>query len=91
MTQTATHTRIDQRFADLKASGKKGFIAYITAGDPHLKATEDIIYRLEDADEGVERFSTIHVRRTVQRQHRVVAGFEAKISAYEEGMPHGFA
>ena len=49
MATTATQTRIDQRFADLKADGKKGFIAYITAGDPNLKATEDVIYRLEDA------------------------------------------
>jgi len=41
--------RIDQKFAELKAQGKKGFVAYITAGDPNLEATEDIVYRLEAA------------------------------------------
>ena len=42
-------TRIEQRFASLAKEGKKGFVAYITAGDPRLGATEDIIYRLEEA------------------------------------------
>ncbi len=42
-------TRIDQKFAELKSRGEKGFIAYITAGDPSLKGTEDIVLRLEDA------------------------------------------
>lgn len=42
-------TRIEQRFADLKKTGHKGFIAYITAGDPNLKATVDIVLRLEEA------------------------------------------
>ena len=42
-------TRIDQRFAELKGRGEKGFIAFITAGDPDLDATRDIVLRLEDA------------------------------------------
>ena len=42
-------TRIEQKFADLARAGKKGFIAYITAGDPNLKATVDIVLRLEEA------------------------------------------
>jgi tryptophan synthase alpha chain len=32
--------RIVERFAQLRAKGQKGFIAYIGAGDPDLKATE---------------------------------------------------
>ena len=44
-----TPTRIEARFADLRAHGKKGFIAYITGGDPSLTATADILLRLEDA------------------------------------------
>ena len=47
--QLQTPTRIAARFAELKARGRKGFIAYVTGGDPHLAATEDIILRLEDA------------------------------------------
>jgi tryptophan synthase alpha chain len=42
-------TRIEQRFAELKKDGKKGFVAYITAGDPDLKATIDTVKRLADA------------------------------------------
>jgi len=41
-------TRIDQTFIKLAASGKKGFVAYITAGDPSLHDTVDIVRRLED-------------------------------------------
>lgn len=41
-------TRIDRCFETLKAQGKKGFIAYITAGDPGLEETEDIVLRLEE-------------------------------------------
>jgi tryptophan synthase alpha chain len=43
------NTRIEQRFGWLKSRRKKGFIAYITAGDPTLKATVEIVLRLEDA------------------------------------------
>jgi len=39
--------RLDQRFADLRASGKKAFIAYICAGDPTLERTRDIVLTLE--------------------------------------------
>ena len=45
----AMNTRIEQRFDWLKSRRKKGFIAYITAGDPTLKATVEIVLRLEDA------------------------------------------
>jgi len=42
-------TRVDRRFAELKRQGKKGFIAYLSAGDPNLQDTVDIVLRLEDA------------------------------------------
>lgn len=42
-------TRIDQKFKDLQAAGQKGFIAYITAGDPSLDVTADHILALERA------------------------------------------
>ncbi len=42
-------TRIERCFADLQASNQKGFIAYITAGDPSLADTADLVLRLEDA------------------------------------------
>jgi tryptophan synthase alpha chain len=45
----AMKTRIEQRFDWLKNRQKKGFVAYITAGDPTLKATVEIVLRLEDA------------------------------------------
>jgi tryptophan synthase alpha chain len=37
--------RIDQKFKDLKK--KKAFIAFITAGDPNLKITEELVYAFE--------------------------------------------
>jgi tryptophan synthase alpha chain len=42
-------TRLDQKFAALKKEGKKGFIAYIGAGDPNLDDTVDIVLKLEKA------------------------------------------
>lgn len=41
--------RIDQKFAALRSAGKKGFVAYITAGDPSLEATEALVPALEAA------------------------------------------
>ena len=41
--------RIDRTFTDLKRKRKKAFIAFITAGDPSLKVTEQLVYALEGA------------------------------------------
>lgn len=41
--------RIDQKFSELKKGGKKAFIAFITAGDPDLKTTEEIVIAFERA------------------------------------------
>ena len=40
-------TRIDQRFTELKRHGGKAFIPYITAGDPTLEITRDLILALD--------------------------------------------
>ena len=42
-------TRVDRRFAALEKQGQKGFVAYLSAGDPNLEDTVDIVLRLEDA------------------------------------------
>lgn len=42
-------TRIDRCFEGLRARGLRGFIAYVTAGDPRLRDTRDTVLRLEDA------------------------------------------
>ncbi len=42
-------TRIKKCFDSLSAKGRKGFIAYICAGDPGLEETVDTVLRLEDA------------------------------------------
>jgi tryptophan synthase alpha chain len=42
-------TRIEKTFQDLKAANRKAFIPYITAGDPNLKASTDIILALDRA------------------------------------------
>jgi tryptophan synthase alpha chain len=42
-------TRIEKRFRELKASNRKAFIPYITAGDPNLKTTAELILALDKA------------------------------------------
>ena len=39
--------RIEAQFKSLNREERKGFIPYITAGDPSLEATEQIILELE--------------------------------------------
>ena len=41
--------RIDQKFAALRSANQSGFMAYITAGDPSLEATEELVPALADA------------------------------------------
>ena len=40
-------TRIESGFRALRRDGRKGFIPYITAGDPSIETTEQIILELE--------------------------------------------
>jgi tryptophan synthase alpha chain len=42
-------TRIEKKFQELKAAKRKAFIPYITAGDPNLKTTVDLILALDKA------------------------------------------
>jgi tryptophan synthase alpha chain len=42
-------TRIEKTFAQLKSEGRKGFIPYITAGDPNLDVTYQLILALQKA------------------------------------------
>ena len=39
--------RINKKFKELKDENKKGFIAYITAGDPSLEVTEQLVAEFE--------------------------------------------
>ena len=42
-------SRIDQRFADLRAAGRVGLVTYVTAGDPDLARSAEILVRLDRA------------------------------------------
>ncbi len=42
-------TRISKRFAELRAAGELGIVAYITAGDPTLDATHKFVLALAEA------------------------------------------
>ncbi len=42
-------TRIGRRFAELRRSGELGLVAYITAGDPSLAATREIVLAAAEA------------------------------------------
>ena len=41
--------RIDTRFAELKASGRKALVPFVTAGDPSLEATVPVMHALVEA------------------------------------------
>ncbi|HLD69920.1 MAG TPA: tryptophan synthase subunit alpha [Candidatus Omnitrophota bacterium] len=41
------NNRIDLKFQNLRRQGKKAFIAFITAGDPSLKTTEELVLAFE--------------------------------------------
>lgn len=41
--------RIDEKFIELRKAKKKAFIAFITAGDPDLSTTEELVLALEKA------------------------------------------
>jgi tryptophan synthase alpha chain len=45
----ANSTRISKRFAELRAAGELGIVAYITAGDPSLDATHKFVLAIADA------------------------------------------
>src|SRR5712692_7052797 len=46
---TSNSTRISKRFAELRASGELGIVAYIMAGDPSLDATLKYVLALAEA------------------------------------------
>src|ERR1700676_2234443 len=49
-TTTMTNpSRIAQRFASLRRTGEMGLVAYLTAGDPTLAATEQFVLAVTDA------------------------------------------
>ena len=50
--QSATPGRIAQRFRELSSRGELGLVAYVTAGDPSLDATEQIV--LAAAESGAD-------------------------------------
>lgn len=49
-------TRIEKKFAELKSEGRKGFIPYITAGDPSLDITLELVLALDKAGADVIEF-----------------------------------
>jgi len=46
---TGARTRIDRRFAELARAGELGLVAYLTAGDPTLDASEKILLAAAEA------------------------------------------
>ena len=64
--------RIDKKFADLRAEGKKAFIPFITAGDPSLEDTIALASKLEYAgadiiELGVPFSDPVADGRTIQK------------------------
>ena len=44
-----TVSRIQSRFEELKAQGRGGLITFLTAGDPDLNTSRDILFGLANA------------------------------------------
>ena len=42
-------TRIDAKFAELKANGKKAFVTYVMAGDPNYDTSLEVVKGLPTA------------------------------------------
>ena len=58
---------VDKLFAKLKADGKKAFMPFITAGDPDLKTTSEIMQSLDSVgchicELGIPSVSYTHLR-----------------------------
>ena len=58
-------SRIAHRFADLRRTGEMGLVAYLTAGDPSLAATEKFVLALAECRRGRNRTG-----RALQRSRR---------------------
>ena len=54
-------TRINNKFAQLKAESKKAFVSYIMAGDPNLEMSYELMERLPAAGVDVIELSLIHI------------------------------
>src|SRR5271168_2868606 len=48
-TQSKPTSRISARFAELAKAGELGIVAYVTAGDPSLEASEKIVLAAAEA------------------------------------------
>ena len=46
---TPRMNRIDTRFAELRSTGRKALVPFVTAGDPSLEATVPVMHALVDA------------------------------------------
>jgi len=44
-----TATRLDRKFADLKAQGRAAFVVFITAGDPDYETCREILFGMPEA------------------------------------------
>lgn len=47
MAKERTRTRITGKFEELKGRGEKAFVAFLTAGDPDIRTTGELIFELE--------------------------------------------
>ena len=58
--------RIDERFAKVKADGRKALITFLTVGDPNIEVSEKAIYTMQE--EGVDLTPAIHPTASAKRR-----------------------
>ena len=57
--------RIDERFAKVKADGRKALITFLTVGDPNMEVSEKAIYTMQE--EGVDILNWAYLFRILRR------------------------
>ena len=70
-------SRISEVFAERKSKGRGGFIPFITAGDPDLSATEELLRELVEAAPTLSRLAFPSAI-----QSRMVLSFNERRSAH---------
>jgi tryptophan synthase alpha chain len=58
---SATPNRISARFDQLQAAGRKAFIVYLCAGDPHLDATVELVVAMAEHTDPLQRVDIIEL------------------------------
>src|SRR5919201_6413377 len=90
-------SRIEDRFRDLRAAGRTGLVTYVTAGDPDLARSGEILLRLDRAGADVLEVGVPFsdpladgpvIQRATERAIAAGATLRASLGVIEDVRPH---